>query len=122
MSHFENDGTDLIGSFGFRKTPEQIAKEKEEKAQREADKIEFLAAEKKKRDAVDSTERRARQRRSEENLKAEVVEIVMAANPNFDETDAKILYENELKKIIAVENFKAVYFGEGRKTTFGFKM
>ena len=120
MSHFESTA-EAIPALGIRKTPEQIAEEREERERREADKVEFLANEKKKRDAVDSVERRAQQRRSEEILKAEVVEIVMRENPNLDETSAKIIYENTLKEKIAVERFMRAYFGESG-TKFGLRM
>jgi hypothetical protein len=40
----------------------------------------------------------------------------MAECPFLDETDCKILYENEIKNVIAVERFKAAYFGRSSGT------
>ncbi len=120
MSHFENGVRDSVDFSlgGETKTAAQLAAEKSAREGADREAAEFLAEQKKKRDAVDFAERRRAQTRAAELLKAEVVEIVMQENPNFDETDAKILYENELKKIIAIERFKKAYFGK-KPTTFG---
>ncbi len=120
MSHFENSN-EMYPALGGQQSPEQIASERAAREKAEADRIEFLAAEKKKRGAVDSAERRARQRRSAEILKDEVVLILLEQCPFLDETDCRILYENVLKERIAVERFMQSYFGQsaGAKALLG---
>jgi hypothetical protein len=108
MSHFENDGTDGIGSFGVGKTREQIEKDQEAEARAAAFK-ERREREMAREKADDDKESQAR---AAEILEKEAIEICMEANPNLSWRDAKLLYDHELKQIIAIERFKTAFFGQ----------
>ncbi len=118
---FEVEGRDIIGIpvGGAALTPEAAAIEKAAREEADKEAAEFLAEQRKKREAVDFAERRQAQTRAAQLLKDECVEIIMRVNPNFDETDAKILFERELKEKIAVERFMRAFFAEVHpKTSF----
>jgi hypothetical protein len=119
MSHFENTN-EALPVLGIRKTPEQIAQETEERERREAGAAEFLAAEKKKREKEASIEVDRAVLRAEEITSQQVIEAIMEANPNFSNYDAKRLYTEKVREIVAIERFKEAYFLP--KPKFGLRM
>jgi galactose-1-phosphate uridylyltransferase len=101
--------------MGTAKTAEEREEEKKS-AERDREIIDNVLAEQKKvNDAANFAERQRAISRAAGLLKSEVVKIVMRENPNFDEADAKHLFETELKKLIAVERFKTAFFGSPDK-------
>ncbi len=108
---FEHGSADPITTFGYSRTPEQLERERVEKAEQQAEIAEFLAEQRKKNEAADAAERRRMQSRAEGLLKAQAVEICMTANPNLDEVDAKYLYEHKLKDLISIRRFEEAFFG-----------
>ncbi len=112
MSHFENDGTDLIGSFGVGKTREEIEQEAERKERAEA----FLAEEKKRKEKESKIEADRAVLRQEEIIEKRVVSAIMEANPNFSQYEARRLYSEKLREIVAIRQFEIAFFGSPDKT------
>jgi hypothetical protein len=60
--------------------------------------------------------------RAEEIDERVTVERFLSVNPNFSEYEAKRLYSEKLREIVAIERFRERYFGEVGKPKFGLTM
>jgi hypothetical protein len=121
MSHFENTAQEFP-ALGVQRTPEQLADERAAQQQRDADKIEFLAEQKRIRDKESKIEDDRALLRAEEIDERVTVERFLSVNPNFSEYEAKRLYSEKLREIVAIERFRERYFGEVGKPKFGLTM
>jgi hypothetical protein len=121
MSHFENTAEEFP-AFGGQRTKEQLADERAAQEQRDADKIEFLAEQKRIRDKESKIEDDRALLRAAEIDERVTVERFLSVNPNFDEREAKRLYREKLREIVAIERFRERYFGDNDKPKFGLTM
>ena len=112
---FENYEGEAIHNFGENLTIEERSARKAAQEKADGEAAEFLVEQRKKREAVDFAERQRAISRAAGLLKAQAVEVCMQVNPNFDETDAKYLYEHKLKDLIAIRRFEEAFFGSSDK-------
>jgi hypothetical protein len=109
--HFESDGTDGMSSFGYNKTPEQLASEKAEKAASDAENEAFWVQRRRELAAEKSALDKQNREREEKNLEERAVEVCLSANPNFSETEARRFYNHHFRQLIAIERFRTAFFG-----------
>jgi hypothetical protein len=121
MSHFENT-SEMYPGFGGQKTPEQLREMQQEREQKDEAKAAFLAEQKKIRDKEQRIEDDRAVLRQEEITSQRVIEMIMDANPNFDEREAKRLYSEKVRELVAIERFRERYFGDNGKPKFGLAM
>jgi hypothetical protein len=112
--------TQEFPSLAGQKTPEQLQQIREEREQREAYKAAFLAEQKKTndKDAAIAFDRAVL--RAEEITSQEVIAAIMDANPNFSEYQAKTLYREKVREIVAIERFRQSFFGSPDKQRAAF--
>jgi hypothetical protein len=111
MSHFENT-SEMYPGFGGQKTPEQLREMQQEREQKDAEKVAFLAEQKKIRDKEQRIEDDRAVLRQEEITSQRVIGMIMDANPNFDEYEAKRLYSEKVRELVAIRQFELAFFGQ----------
>ena len=108
---FESTNEEFPALAG-RMTPEQLASQRLAE-QEAADRKEAFMAQRQREMAKEKADADKESRaRSSEILEKQVIWICMEANPNYSWHDAKLLYDGELKQLIAIERFKAAFFGQ----------
>ncbi len=116
MSHFENTN-EMYPGFGGQKTPEQLREMQQEREQKDAEKAAFLAEQKKIRDKEQRIEDDRAVLRQEEITSQRVIGMIMDANPNYDEYEAKRLYSEKVRELVAIRQFELAFFGQPTSAT-----
>ena len=130
MSNFEHTtgNSEQFPSMTGYRSPEQIAREaaqKEENAERSERAARLLAEEKARQAKEQAIEFDRMVLRNEEITAREVIQAIMEANPNFSEYQAKRLYQEKVREIVAIKRFESLYFSKpdtAKKMFSGIKM
>ena len=120
MSHFENT-TEMYPSLGGQKAAEEIAEVRRQEAERKERADALLAEEKARQDKEKKVADDRAVLRAEEINEEKVVAAIMESNPNFSKYEARRLYEEKVRSLVAIRRFEDAFFGQpaGAKSLLG---